>query len=421
MSEPKSQERGRSVVLVLCAALAAIGLLVLLAEPIGYRATKGRLRALREATPTEAQMAELMKPGRLVAELVTPAVVGISTESELRFGPESGSPAPAADPESAPPARDPFELPRTDGDNTPDAEGSAPPDTEKRDPAVDETGPSLVRESVGSGFIIDADRGHIITNAHVVAGTSRVEVRLADGRVTTAEVLGLDPESDLAVLRISLDRLHAVPWGSSSGMAVGDEVYAAGSPFGLDGTFSKGIISALNRPRDATLEESSDTFLQTDALITPGSSGGPLVNLRGEVIGINTAMATHVGAFEGVGFAIPARRARELVPDLIEGGPAQLGVWVGSVSVWRDEARRLGWTEPYGALVTDLIKGRAGEAAGLKEGDVILAFNGARIGVIEQLGAATAALTPGTEVTLHVWREGKEFDLPLTLGRRYAP
>ena len=409
------------MLLVLCAALAAIGLLVLLAEPIGYRATKGRLRALREATPTEDQMAELMKPGRLVAELVTPAVVGISTESVLRLETGSDGPDRAAEPDAQPPARDPFDLPRTDGDDASGAEGSSSPDSETPDPPSAGLPPSLVRESVGSGFIIDADRGHIVTNAHVVAGADKVEVRLTDGRVTTAKVLGLDPESDLAVLRISLDRLHAVPWGNSAGLAVGDEVYAVGSPFGLDGTFSKGIVSALNRPREEASGESSDTFVQTDALITPGSSGGPLVNLRGEVIGINTAMATHIGDFEGVGFAIPASRARAVVPDLIEGGPAQLGVWVGSVAVWREESLRLGWAKPYGALVTDLIKGRAGEAAGLMEGDVILGFNGTRIDVMEQLGAATAALTPGTEVTLHLWRAGKELDLPLTLGRRYDP
>jgi len=420
MAELRHHQRGRSVLLVLCAAFAAVGLMVLLAEPIGYRATKGRLRALREATPSEAQMAELMRPGRLVAELVTPAVVSISTESVLRSEAEADTSTPAAPPAGGPPARDPFELPRTEGEPGRDSEGNQPSVSGNEDPAS-EVGPHVVRESVGSGFIIDADRGHIVTNAHVVAGARKVEVRLADGRVATAEVLGLDSNSDLAVVRIPLDRLHELPWGNSARMAVGDDVYAVGSPFGLEGTFSKGIISALNRPRDATADEPSDTFLQTDALITPGSSGGPLVNLRGEVVGINTAMATHVGQFEGVGFAIPAGRARVLVPDLIEGGPAQLGVWVGSVSVWREESLSLGWSQPYGALVTDLINGRAGEQAGLKEGDVILALNGTRIGVIEQLGAATAALTPGTEVTLRVWRAGKEFDLPLTLGRRYDP
>ena len=275
----------------------------------------------------------------------------------------------------------------------------------------------------GSGFIFDHEQGYVLTNAHVVEGASVVRVSLANGRGFAAQVLGLDPDSDLAVLRIDAVGLHELDLGSAEPVAVGDEVYAVGSPFGLKGSVTKGIVSAVGRRIVADGGAYYPAMLQTDAVIRPGNSGGPLVNKRGEVVGITTAILTGSTPYDGLGFAIPATRAKEMIDDLIEGGPGVLGVWVGSVSDldWRSDVRALGWEETIGALITDVIPGGGAAKADLRVNDIILSVGGDRIDDIEALGRAVSDRKPGSTVEVTVWRNGVSLSRHVLVTRRYAP
>ncbi len=294
--------------LLVLACLVGSGLI----ERASYAIEKGRLRALREVLTGSDPIANGGLAGRHVAELVSSAVVSVETEFTVQV-------AEAAADDGNEPFREWLSgLKRL----------HRPRELSEQPAAAEElsnTTPSL-RHGSGSGFIFDARQGHILTNAHVVDGAERIMVRLIDGRECEAEVLGSDAESDLAVIRVRLSSLHEVPFGDSDSVRIGDEVFAFGNPFGLDGTVSKGIISAVDRRNVQVNSRLHASLLQTDAVISPGNSGGPLVSVGGEVIGITTAIATTTGRFNGVGFAIPSARACELLADLIEGGPGMLGV-----------------------------------------------------------------------------------------------
>lgn len=267
------------------------------------------------------------------------------------------------------------------------------------------------QQSLGSGFIVDKS-GYVITNNHVVEGSDDIKVKLSDGQEYKAVVVGRDPLTDLALLRISsLSKdLPVLPLGDSEKARVGDWVLAIGNPFGLEHTVTQGIISATGRVIGAG---PYDNFLQTDAPINPGNSGGPLINLKGEVIGINTAI---VAAGQGIGFAIPSGMAKRITSQLKDKGRVSRG-WIGvSIrSVTPDLAEKLRLNETKGALVAEIVPRGPAEAAGVRKGDVIIAFDGKEINEAGTLPRLVGETPIGKKVEVKVVREGKPLDLSLTV------
>ena len=277
-----------------------------------------------------------------------------------------------------------------------------------------EGGDAPARQGLGSGFIISED-GKIVTNAHVVDGAETVDVKLVDGRSFEATVLGTDPATDIALLKIEADvALDPVDFGSSDEMRVGDEVVAVGNPFGLGGTVTSGIISAMSRNINAG---PYDDFIQTDAAINRGNSGGPLFNNDGEVIGVNTAIISPGGGSVGIGFAVPSDLVQDVVADLSDDGKVTRG-WLGvQIKPMSDEvADVLGLDGPKGAVVEKVSEGSPAEAAGLKKGDIILSFATTEIDELRDLTRAVARTSPDEATSLTVLRKGKEISLDVTIG-----
>jgi serine protease Do len=270
----------------------------------------------------------------------------------------------------------------------------------------------LKQQSLGSGFIIDKD-GYIITNNHVVEGADEIKVKLADGREFKARVVGRDSKTDLALIKISslFKDLPTLPLGDSDKIRVGDWVLAIGNPFGLEHTVTQGIISATGRVIGSG---PYDNFLQTDAPINPGNSGGPLVNLKGEVIGINTAI---VATGQGIGFAIPSNMAKSITSQLKEKGKVVRG-WIGiSIqSMTTEIAQAFGLKEPKGALVGDVAPGGPADSAGIKRGDIIIAFDGKDVKDMSDLPRIVAETTVGKTVEVKVIRDRKEITLKVTVA-----
>ena len=271
-------------------------------------------------------------------------------------------------------------------------------------------------EGEGSGVIVD-DNGYIITNFHVIDGAAEVAVKLPDGRtVRQVEVVGADPASDIALLKIPGDSLMAAEWGDSGELLVGEPVLAVGSPFGLEQTVTAGIVSAKGR-RGVVGNINYQDFLQTDAAVNPGNSGGPLVDLEGKVVGINTAI---VGpAYQGISFAIPSRLARDVYEKLRETGTVERG-WLG-VSIQpisEPIAERLGLDSTDGALVADVIPGAPAAAAGIEPGDVITRWNDIPIAEPADLTFAVAATEIGSTATVELLRDGESRTFDVTVGLR---
>ena len=269
--------------------------------------------------------------------------------------------------------------------------------------------------SLGSGFIIDK-KGTVITNNHVIANAEDILVRVND-KEYTAKVLGSDPYADIAVLKInSKDEFKPVSFGDSDKARVGDWVIAIGNPFGLGGTVTSGIISARNRDINLTRY---DDFIQTDASINQGNSGGPLFNLKGEVVGINTAIIApgQTGSI-GIGFAIPANAASNVIDQLVKYGETRrgwLGVRIQEVTKEIADVEKL--KKPSGALIASVGEGSPADKAGLKEGDIVLEFDGKEIETMRQLPKVVAATAVGKSVELKIWRNKKLITKRLTLGR----
>ena len=268
--------------------------------------------------------------------------------------------------------------------------------------------------SLGSGFIISED-GFIVTNLHVIQGADEITVLLQDETALPAEVVGADDRTDIALLRVQADApLPAVPWGDSEVMRVGEWVIAIGNPFGLGGSVTAGIISA--RARDIR-SGPYDDFIQTDASINRGNSGGPMFNLDGEVIGINTAIFSPTGGSVGVGFAIPSRLAQSVVEQLIEFGRTRRG-WLGVriQSVTEEIAESLGLEEARGALVASVTPTGPAEDAGIRAGDVILRFDDQEIEEMRRLPRVVAETAVGSTVDVVIWRRGERQTLSVDLG-----
>mgnify|MGYP006274018523 FL=1 len=322
-----------------------------------------------------------------LAERLSPAVVNISTRQNVG---DAGPEAPEI-PEGAPLEdlfRDFFERNRR--------------------------GPRTVN-SLGSGFVIDPS-GFVVTNNHVIENADEIIVNFVDGSSLEAELVGTDPKTDLAVLKLEPEApLPFVDFGDSEAMRVGDWVVAIGNPFGLGGSVSAGIISARNRDINAG---PYDDFIQTDAAINRGNSGGPLFNLDGEVIGVNTAIISPTGGSIGIGFAVPSELAANVVEQLKEFGETRRG-WIGVriQTVTPDLAESLDLEEAQGALVADVTAGGPAEEGGVRAGDVITRFDNRPVEQMRDLPRMVAETTVGETVRVTVWRDGETRTLRVTLGR----
>lgn len=269
--------------------------------------------------------------------------------------------------------------------------------------------------SAGSGVIIDANKGIVVTNYHVIANADDIEVILNDGRSFIAKLLGSDPEVDIAVLKITAKDLLAVPMANSDEVQVGDFAVAIGNPFGLGQTVTSGLVSALGR--SGLNIEGYENFIQTDASINPGNSGGALVNLRGELIGINTAIIAPGGGNVGIGFAIPSNMAKISIDQILEHGSVkrgQLGVFIQDLNPALAEAFKLN-KQQKGVLLSKIMPGSSAAEAGLKAGDIIVAVNGKTVKAAAALRNAIGLLRIGDKVKLDVLRDGKTKRFKITL------
>ena len=269
-------------------------------------------------------------------------------------------------------------------------------------------------QSLGSGTIIDAAKGYILTNSHVIAEADEIKVRLSDDREFAAKLIGKDPDSDLAVIQIKADRLKALSLGNSDGLQVGDFVVAIGSPFGLRQTATTGIVSGLGRATGAGIED----FIQTDASINPGNSGGALVNLRGELVGVPSQILSRSGGNIGIGFAIPANLAKSVMAQLIETGSVTRGrIGIQGQNLDGDLAKSFGLANARGVVVSRVVPNSPAAKADLKVEDIILKANGRAITDFGQLRTVIGLLRVGEKVTLDILREGKPRSLTVLVGK----
>ncbi|HEX9940166.1 MAG TPA: trypsin-like peptidase domain-containing protein, partial [Longimicrobium sp.] len=364
----------------------------------GLDLTPGGHAAVLQQAPSRQDVkpvSDLSEAFISIAESVTPAVVSIDTERRARRGPGGGEGG---------------ELPE-------DLRRMLPPQFRYRMP--DQNAP---QESRGSGFIISAD-GYIVTNNHVVEGADKIDVVLQDNRHLQATVVGRDPLTDIAVIKVQATGLPTVRLGSSDNARIGEWVLAIGNPLNLGTTVTSGIISAKGRPLPILRETSGSSwaiedFIQTDAPINPGNSGGPLVNLRGEVVGVNSAIASPTGYYSGYGFAVPIDLARRVSDDLIryrEVRRPALGVSITEVTPEDAEVYRL--ERIQGVVAQDFPAGSVARAAGLQQGDVIVAVDGKPIQRVGQFQRIVASYRPGDRVKLDVVRYGARRQITVALSQ----
>lgn len=269
------------------------------------------------------------------------------------------------------------------------------------------------RRGLGSGFVIDA-QGYILTNNHVVQGADGVKVRLDGDREFDAKIIGTDPPTDLALLKVDGDDFASIDFGDSDAVEVGDWVLAIGNPFGLPTTVSAGIVSAKGRANVGIVDY--ENFIQTDAAVNPGNSGGPLVNLEGQVVGINTAIASRGGGNDGIAFAIPANMAKSVVEQLRGGGTVvrgHLGVLISELSP--EMAKSFGYDDEGGILIQDVVAGGAADKAGLQDGDIITALDRLSVKTVPKFRQDIATRKPGSSIELEVWRKGRSRKLIVKL------
>jgi S1-C subfamily serine protease len=358
--------------LLILVVLSAVAFLPTYLEQLRYRQAKGEIAAINEALP-DSQAASFGKMFTMLARKVSHSVVHIKTQRSFRGG---------------------------------------------RDEFFAILGPQVHRQrGEASGVIVD-EAGYIVTNYHVIAkaDTDDIEVRLANGQTYRAEIVGSDAKNDLAVLKIEADNLIPLPWGNSDNLEVGEMVWALGNPFGLDNTLTFGIISGKDR-RGVNAASTYQEFLQTDAAVNPGNSGGPLVNMMGEIVGINTAILGPT--FQGISFAIPSNIAKRIYQQIRENGEVVNGFLGVGLETRNDRlARQLGVEQIEGALVLQVQDGSPAAKAGIEPGDLIIAWDGEKIGDPQELFYNVSRAAPGTKVTLTVIREEREMKLTVTVGRR---
>ncbi|WP_297325775.1 Do family serine endopeptidase [Nitrosomonas sp.] len=270
--------------------------------------------------------------------------------------------------------------------------------------------------SLGSGVIVSPN-GYILTNHHVIEAADEVEVALVDGRKAKASMIGSDPESDLAVLKVKLNDLPAITFGQSQQVKVGDVVLAVGNPFGVGQSVTMGIVSALSRSRVGI--NTFENFIQTDAAVNPGNSGGALTDTSGNLIGINTAIYSRTGGSLGIGFAIPTHVAKQIMEQIIQSGSVIRG-WLGvsMQDMTQDLAESFGLDNLTGALIAGVLKDGPADQAGIKPGDILIAVEGKPVTSSSELLNLVAALPPGNTVTVTVIRSKQEKSIPIKVGVR---
>ncbi|MCL5022364.1 MAG: DegQ family serine endoprotease [Nitrospirae bacterium] len=268
--------------------------------------------------------------------------------------------------------------------------------------------------SLGSGVIVDK-QGYILTNNHVIKNADAIKVKLSDNREFKGKVIGSDPKTDLAVVKIEADHLPLLRLGNSDRLRPGEMVIAIGNPFGLSQTVTSGIVSATGRANVGIADY--EDFIQTDAAINPGNSGGALVNIRGKLVGINTAIFSTSGGYQGIGFAIPSNMAKVVMEDLIRNGKVVRG-WLGVTiqPITPDLAKQFGLRVNRGVLIADVVEGSPAEKAGLRRGDVVTAYNGKEVGEPSHLRNMVADTPPAKEVVLRILREGKTETVKVTIA-----
>ncbi|HEV2293947.1 MAG TPA: trypsin-like peptidase domain-containing protein [Tepidisphaeraceae bacterium] len=386
-------------VTALVAAFFATGLV----KDVQFASAQKQVEATREQL---AQVEDLATVFRQVGKAVEPSVVNINVTKSARTN-----------------ARLPFDdemlrrfFPDRDGDGEPDM------------PDELEEGFNRPQQGTGSGVIMEVENGSafIVTNNHVAGGATEMVITLADGRtIDNAKVIGTDPKTDLAVLKIDVDRVIAAKWGNSDQLQKGDWIMAFGSPFGYIGSMTHGIVSALNRHNIGILGTMGyENFIQVDAPINPGNSGGPLVNVRGEVVGINTAIASVTGGFAGVGFAIPSNQAKVVYTQLKDKGKitrGYLGIAIDETKNPRNPNAKmvletLDYKGPDGILVWEVPTGPSSGV--LEPGDVITQLNGKPITDVQALRNVIAAMAPDTEAKLQIVRNGKTQDVTVKIGEQ---
>nr|MDQ6881248.1 trypsin-like peptidase domain-containing protein [Pseudomonadota bacterium] len=272
---------------------------------------------------------------------------------------------------------------------------------------------------LGSGVIISPE-GYILTNNHVVEGADEIEVVLNDSRRAGAKVIGTDPESDLAILKVALDRLPVITIGNSDSLQVGDQVLAIGNPFGVGQTVTSGIVSALGRNQLGI--NTFENFIQTDAAINPGNSGGALVDVNGSLMGINTAIYSRSGGSMGIGFAIPVSTAKLVLESILRDGVVTRG-WIGvePADLSPELMETFGVKAKRGVLITGVLQNGPAAQSGIKPGDVILEVAGKKISAVSELLSSVAALKPGSAAKFHLVRRDETVELNVTPGTRPKP
>ncbi|MBU9157102.1 Do family serine endopeptidase [Burkholderia gladioli] len=305
-------------------------------------------------------------------------------------------------------------------------DGSLPPDPRAKDPLFryffGDRNPRRQQEepasNLGSGVIVSPE-GYILTNQHVVDGADQIEVALADGRTSTAKVIGNDPETDLAVLKINMTNLPTITLGRSDQARVGDVVLAIGNPFGVGQTVTMGIISALGRNHLGI--NTFENFIQTDAPINPGNSGGALVDVSGNLLGINTAIYSRSGGSLGIGFAIPVSTARTVLESIITTGAARGWIGVEPQDLTPEIADSFGLQQKSGAIVAGVLQGGPADKAGIKPGDILTTVNNEPITDTTRLLNVVAQIKPGTPTQVEVVRKTRTFTVTVVIGKRPPP
>ncbi len=282
-----------------------------------------------------------------------------------------------------------------------------------------EQGQSQPQAGLGSGVIV-SPAGYILTNNHVIEEADQIEVILNDGRKSAAQVIGTDPETDLAILKVDLKDLPVITLGDSDGLAIGDQVLAIGNPFGVGQTVTSGIVSALGRTQLGI--NTFENFIQTDAAINPGNSGGALVDISGRLMGINTAIYSRSGGSMGIGFAIPTSTAKNVLEAIVRDGQVTRG-WIGvePQDLSAELAESFGLNTKAGVIITGVLQNGPAAKAGIRPGDVITQVAGRPVSNVAQLLSAVAALTPGTTALLEVVRKDGSQTIEVTPGKRTLP
>ncbi|KPK81277.1 MAG: hypothetical protein AMJ81_10725 [Phycisphaerae bacterium SM23_33] len=366
-------------------------------ERFAYAAEKGSNTAVREELGKLSQRDQLSELFRAVAKVAKPAVVEVYVKKRVRM-PRMFD-------------MDDF-FRRFFEDRVPQAPGEpAPPRTTPRRERY------YVQPNLGSGVIVDAENGYVLTNHHVVGGADEVEVVMADGKKYEAEWVRSDWQTDLAVVKIKSGRLAALPLGDSDKMEVGDWVLAIGAPRGLEQTVTAGIISAKGRKAGA---QPYENFLQTDAAINRGNSGGPLVNMRGEIIGINSRIISASGGNEGLGFAIPSNMAKKVMRQLVDKGTVVRGYLGVEFQEVEDEELAKSFNLPgtKGVLVTEVREDSPAAKAGVQQDDFIVAVDGKPVANGDELRERIADIAPGKEARITLYRKGEQKTVAVTVGKQ---